>query len=214
MKRNYLLIVLTAITILGSGFYIDRHVSASSFRVSDKALERAFSAAAEVARDRPAGRGCETIPYADLQRDCAEQARVRARWCSRPNSPVACGELTNPFAQAVRRNDRTEMQRLYNLGIERRTHAETCLNARIETQTIFGRSEGNVERDRRGFEAKQRAAKNIELKDFYGEMIAYADAILAYYEAEKDGHDQQITQVRTVFNGCDTFVERSATDME
>ncbi len=45
------------------------------------------------------------------------------------------------------------------------------------------------------------------MKEFYGEMIAYAETILDYYHDERDGHDTQISQVRTVFNGCDDLID-------
>ncbi len=126
---KYRVILVTALVFLGIiGLGLETPQTSNAASLDDKALERAFSAAAKIARSRPGGKGCESIPYSDLERECTNQARIRAKWCSRPNSPRACGDLKNDFAQADRANNQREMQRILSIANDRHEHAETCLN--------------------------------------------------------------------------------------
>lgn len=174
---------------------------------ADKALERAYSSAATVAERRPTGRGCETIPFSDLQRECSQQAVIRARWCSRPNSPRGCAEFRNPLAQADRARDLPRIRQILRDCTERQNHADTCLRARQATQLAFKQAEGRVRADQRKFSDEARRAKNAEMREFYEQMGAYATTILAYFNDERDGHNTQITQVQRVLTECDQLVD-------
>ncbi len=209
VNKYKLTIILTAICLLFIGFSLMQNSADASYNLSDdKALERVFKASAEAAKAEMSsrkGRGCETIPYSDLQSDCDDQAKIREKYC-KDGVLLSCKPLKNPLNQAEAKKDKRKITEIRNTGLDRIETANSCIEARIETQLIFKRALGKVERDKTLFAGKRSSAKNKDMKDFYTDMIEYCDNILAYYNKEKDGHVDQVSQVRSVINECKTDI--------
>ncbi|MCU0238832.1 MAG: hypothetical protein MUC29_05265 [Pyrinomonadaceae bacterium] len=205
MNKYKLTLFLMAICLLFIGFSLNQNSADASFNFKDdKALERVFKIASEAAKAEMSsrkGRGCETIPYSDLQSDCNEQSKLREKYC-KDGVLLSCKPLKNPLNQAEAKKDKRKITEIRDTGLDRVETANSCIEARIETQLIFKRALGRVERDKSLFAGKRSSAKNIEMKDFYTNMIEYCDNILAYYNKEKDGHTDQVSQVRTIINDC------------
>lgn len=181
MKRSYILaLALVTVTAI-------LNIAAVPTLAGDKDLEVPFKNAAAESKKSPSSiKGCETIPYSDLKRDCEDAARLRDRWCKSPNEPRSCDDQKNPLTQAIIKKDKPKITEIRKTLLTRQTHGQSCIDARIDVQHAFKQAEGRVESDKRTFESKRSSAKNAEMKGFFTDMIGYADAILAYYEKKKE----------------------------
>ena len=119
-----------------------------------------FKDAADIARRKPAGKGCESIPYGDLQRACKTSATARVRNCKGSKQPESCKELRNPLTQAKAKKNSTEVKKIRTECLKRMEHAKSCAEIRTSIQLQFKRSKGRVARDKRTFQSKKSSGEN------------------------------------------------------
>lgn len=186
-----------------AGWIVILDLAAVHSLAGEKDLEIPYkNASAETKKSSSSIKGCETIPHADVKRDCEDAAKLRDRWCKSPNEPRKCDDLKNPLAQAIIKKDKAKITEIRKELLTRQSHADSCASARVDVQHAFKQADGRVESDKRSFESKRSSAKNAEMKGFFTDMIGYADLILAYYGREERGHVDQITNMRTLVANC------------
>ena len=206
MRKSYILALILVTVTGGIGIL---YIAAVHSLADDKALEVPFKNAATEAKKGSSAKGCDTIPYSDLNRDCEDAGKLRERWCKSPYEPRNCDDQKNPLTQAIIKKDKPKITDIRKILLARQTHGESCTDARVDVQHAFKQADGRVESDKRTFESKRSSAKNAEMKGFFTDMIGYSDLILDYYYKGERGHVDQITQMRTLVTGCKEQVEKA-----
>ena len=206
MKKTYVL-ALTLVTV--TGWIAILNIVLVHSLAGERDLEVPFKNAATEAKRGSSAKGCDTIPYSDLNRDCEDAGKLRERWCKSPYEPRNCDDQKNPLTQAIIKKDKAKIAEIRKTLLARQTHGESCTDARVDVQHTFKQADGRVESDKRTFESKRSSAKNEEMKGFFTDMIGYADTILDYYYKQERGHVDQITQMRTLVTGCKEQVDKA-----
>lgn len=182
------------------GFLMAANLAVSMPVADDKAMEKAYSAASQVAKDRPTGRGCETIPF-PFQRDCKNLVKEKDALCH-SGTVRKCDDQTIPLTQARIKKDKEKIKEIRVTCEQRLANAESCNQIRNTVQGIFDAAQERVEKEKSLFESKLSKTKEAALQEFYRRMIAYAETILSYYRDTKTGHENQITQNLRLMDKC------------
>lgn len=207
MRRIYIFALMLGCI---ASWVIVLNLVAATGLAGEKDLEVPYkNASAETKKSSSSIKGCNTIPHADVKRDCEDAAKLRDRWCKSPNEPKNCDDLKNPLTQAIARKDKAKITEIRKTMLARQTHGQSCADARVDVQHAFKQADGRVAADRRSFDSKRSSAKNAEMKGFYTDMIGYADLIRDYFNDEEAGHVSQITQMRTLVNNCEEQIKKA-----
>jgi hypothetical protein len=166
----------------------------------DRALEKAYQQAAQVAQERPKGRGCESIPF-PFQRECKTLVSEKDKLCH-SGTVRKCDDQTIPLTQARIKKDKEKINEIRALCIQRVENAERCNQTRNTVQGIFDAAQERVEKEKRLFESKLSKTKDMAMQDFYRRMILYAGTILTYYSDTKTGHEEQMGQNSRLIDKC------------